>query len=115
VENAGESISLNAISRHAAIRKALEVHGRVSTSEMSARLGVSTVTIREDLKYLEEQTALTRTRGRAIPRRGSGAELSLEMTTWANRGEKLAIGAHAASLVESGTTVIIDVVNPAVT
>jgi DeoR family transcriptional regulator of aga operon len=100
---------LNAISRHEAIRTALEVYGRVSTSEMSARLGVSTVTIREDLKYLEQQTVLTRTRGGAIPRRGSGTELSLEMTTWANRSEKLAIGAHAASLVESGTTVIIDV------
>jgi DeoR family transcriptional regulator of aga operon len=109
VQKSLDLISVSAISRHEAIRKALEIHGRVSTAELAARLGVSTVTIREDLKQLEQQTVLTRTRGGAIPHRGSGAELALELTSWANRGEKRAIGAHAAGLVESGSTVIIDV------
>ncbi|MCP4661195.1 MAG: DeoR/GlpR transcriptional regulator [bacterium] len=102
-------VSLRAAIRHEAIRYALEVNGRVSTPELTDRLGVSAVTIREDLKHLELQGVLTRTRGGALAMPGSGAEMALELTSMTNRAAKHAIGSYAASLITNGQTVIIDV------
>jgi DeoR family transcriptional regulator of aga operon len=102
-------VSLKAASRHEVIRHILEVNGRVITSELAARLKVSSVTIREDLKYLERNGVLTRTRGGAVAVHMNGTELSLELTSMAKRAEKQAIGAAAARMVEPDQTVIIDV------
>lgn len=102
-------VSLRAAIRHEEILYALGVKGRVSTSELEKRLGVTAVTIREDLKYLESRGFLTRTRGGALARLGTGAEMSVELTAQTNRAEKQAIGNYAASLIRSGQTVIIDV------
>lgn len=102
-------VSLRAAIRHEQILYALEATGRVSISELETRLGVTPVTIREDLKFLENRGFLTRTRGGALARPGSGVEKAVELTAMANRAEKKAIGAHAASLIQNGQTVIIDV------
>jgi DeoR family transcriptional regulator of aga operon len=102
-------VSLRAALRHEAICVALEVDGRVSIPELADRLGVTTVTIREDLKHLEGRGLLTRVRGGALAAPGSEPETALELTSMTNRAEKHAIGAFAASLIESGQTVIIDV------
>jgi DeoR family transcriptional regulator of aga operon len=107
--NDATPVSLRAAIRHEEILYALEVKGRVSTSDLETRLGVTAVTIREDLKYLELKGLLSRTRGGALARTGSGAEKALELMAMTNRAEKEAIGAHAASLIENGQTVIIDV------
>ena len=45
-------VALKAAFRHDTIRRAIEVNGRVSIADLKDRLGVSEVTIREDLKYL---------------------------------------------------------------
>ena len=105
----GNPVALKAALRHDTIRRAIEVDGRVSISDLKDRLGVSEVTIREDLKFLETARVLTRVRGGAVVTRNGGSEMSLEETSTANRAEKMAIGAHAASLVENGQTIIIDV------
>ena len=105
----GNPVALKAALRHDTIRRTIEVNGRVSISDLKDRLGVSEVTIREDLKFLETARVLTRIRGGAVVTRNSGIEMSLEETSTANRAEKMAIGAHAASLVENGQTIIIDV------
>ena len=102
-------VSLRAAIRHEEILYALELKGRVSTTDLQTRLGVTAVTIREDLKHLEQQGHLTRTRGGALAKPGSSAEKALELTSMTNRAEKQAIGAHAASLIKNGQTVIIDV------
>ena len=102
-------VSLRAAIRHEEILYALGVKGRVSTSDLENRLGVTAVTIREDLKYLENRGFLTRTRGGALATAGTGAEMAVELTAQTNRAEKQAIGIHAASLIRSGQTVIIDV------
>jgi DeoR/GlpR family transcriptional regulator of sugar metabolism len=91
------------------IRRAVEVNGRVSIADLKDRLGVSEVTIREDLKHLERRGVLTRVRGGAVVSRNGATEMSLEETSTTNRAEKLAIAVHAASMVENGQTVIIDV------
>ena len=103
-------LSLGASVRHDAIRASLAAQGRVSIADLSERLGVTSVTIREDLKHLEAKGLLNRTRGGAlaVPAKGSG-ETALELTRLTNRAEKQAIAQFGASLVESGQTVILDV------
>lgn len=102
-------VSLRAAVRHEAIRTMLAASGRVSIRDLTDRLGVTAVTIREDLKHLERGGFLTRTRGGALARAGGGGEPALELASETNAAEKLAIAGYAAGLVESGQTVIIDV------
>jgi DeoR family transcriptional regulator of aga operon len=102
-------VSLRAAVRHEEIRSTLAARGRVSIADLSDRLGVTAVTIREDLKHLERGGFLTRTRGGALARGRRRAETALELASQTNAAEKRAIARHAASLVESGQTVIIDV------
>lgn len=102
-------VALKAALRHDAIRRAIEINGRVSIADLKDRLEVSEVTIREDLKFLEQRNVLTRVRGGAVASANGVIELPLEETSTANRSEKAAIGAYAASMVKNGQTVIIDV------
>jgi DeoR family fructose operon transcriptional repressor len=102
-------VALKAALRHDAIRRAIEVDGRVSIAELTDRLEVSEVTIREDLKYLEGRGVLTRVRGGAVAARTGAMEMPLEETSTTNRAEKSAIAAHAAAMISNGQTVIIDV------
>ena len=102
-------VALKAALRHDTIRRAIEVNGRVSIADLSDRLGVSEVTIREDLKHLESRGVLTRVRGGAVVSRNGAMEMSLEETSTTNHAEKKAIAAHAAAMVENGQTIIIDV------
>jgi DeoR family transcriptional regulator of aga operon len=102
-------VALRAALRHDTIRRAIEINGRVSIADLKDQLGVSEVTLREDLKYLEGRKVLTRVRGGAIASRNGAMELSVEETSTTNRREKMAIGAYAASMVKNGQTIIIDV------
>ncbi len=104
-----QPVALRAALRHDAIRRAIEVNGRVSIAELKDRLKVSEVTIREDLKFLEQRKVLTRVRGGAVTTGNAPTEMPLEQTSTTNRAEKMAIGARAASIVKDGQTVIIDV------
>ena len=102
-------VALKAALRHDTIRRAIEINGQVSIADLRDRLGVSEVTIREDLKHLERKGVLTRVRGGAVASRIGAMEMPLEETSTANRAEKMAIAAHAAATVENGQTIIIDV------
>ena len=103
-------VSLRATVRHEAICQTLAAHGRVSISELAERLEVTSVTIREDLKHLEDQGVLTRTRGGALAKPGAiQREPALETASEAQSAEKLGIARYAASLVRSGQTIILDV------
>ncbi len=109
MQQTNQPVALKAALRHDVIRRALEVDGRVSIADLKGRLGVSEVTIREDLKHLERKQTLTRVRGGAVALRNDSAERSLEETSTTNRAEKIAIGARAAAMVENGQTIIVDV------
>lgn len=102
-------VALKAALRHDTIRRAIEINGRVSIADLSDQLGVSDVTVREDLKHLENKGALTRVRGGAVVSRNGAMEMPLEETSTTNRAEKTAIAARAAAMVEDGQTIIIDV------
>jgi DeoR family transcriptional regulator of aga operon len=87
----------------------LEASGRVSIPDLSDRLGVTEVTVREDLKHLEGRGLLIRVRGGALAAPGTEVETALELTAQTNRAEKQAIALFAASQITNGKTVIIDV------
>ena len=60
-------MTLNIAERHAEILKQLELIGSVNVNELSKEFNVSQVTIRKDLKLLEERKLLYRSHGKAIP------------------------------------------------
>jgi DeoR family fructose operon transcriptional repressor len=101
--------SLEATFRHQEILAMLRRDGRVEVSRLAAHFGVSTVTIRTDLEYLEQQGLLRRTRGGAVPAETKRFELPLEETRQVHAREKESIGNYAANLVHDGETIILDV------
>lgn len=108
--------SLNAVKRHAHILGRLEAERSVSVRELSEVLGVTQVTIREDLRCLEGRGKLRRTRGGAlaVPRAEPEAaptspEQPLRVTRQVNIEAKQAIGRRAAQLIQPGQKVFLDV------
>ena len=99
--------------RHSLILEALKDQGFVSVSALSEALGVSDVTVRRDLRHLEDQNLLRRTHGGATARNHIVRDLPVSEKAAKHAEEKRKIGAAAAALVEnhdhiilaSGTTV----------
>jgi DeoR family transcriptional regulator, fructose operon transcriptional repressor len=96
--------------RRRLILEQLTQHGRVSVKTLSDRLGVSTVTIRQDLRALAESGYLERTYGGAVRKAESEAppELSFHVRQKRNSQNKEAIAAAAAALVKDGSSVALD-------
>ncbi|GEM83084.1 DeoR/GlpR family DNA-binding transcription regulator [Meiothermus hypogaeus] len=101
--------SLEATFRHQEILEMLRRDGRLQVRQLAEHFGVSTVTIRTDLEYLEQQSLLRRTRGGAVPAETKRFELPLEETRQVHAREKESIGGYAAGLVRDGETIILDV------
>lgn len=78
--------------------------GDVEVAEMAQRLGVSLLTIRRDLQYLEDEHYLERYYGGAK----RGKNLAEEQVKNETDLRKEAIAKHAASLVEDGDTIFIN-------
>ena len=91
--------------RQLAIIDMLQTQDKVSVTELTDALGVSLVTVRQDLKKLEERGVLKRTHGGAVPV-VSGYDISTRM--WNHYEAKLRIAQAAASLVSDGETVIVE-------
>lgn len=90
------------------ISRLVEEHGRVRVSDLAARFGVSTVTIRKDLMALEQQSVLIRAHGGALAVERSHAERAFDIRERFQRSEKDAIGAFAASSVVDGESIALD-------
>ena len=84
--------------------------GRVSVKTLSEKLNVSEVTIRQDLRALEDEGILERTYGGAMLRTPSStaAELSFDIRRRKHKGEKDEIGRCAVALVKDGYGVALD-------
>jgi DeoR family transcriptional regulator of aga operon len=100
--------AFGAVSRQKEITSRLRSEGKVSVTALADTLGVSVVTIRNDLDELERQQVLRRLRGGAIAVRPARFQRSLHPLHAAFEAEKQRIGEMAASLVRDGQTVIID-------
>jgi DeoR family transcriptional regulator of aga operon len=89
--------------------------GFVRVAELSAAFGVTTVTARADLDALEREGSIRRVHGGAVPASSlleaerPDREPTFEEALAASVEPKRLIGEHAASLVRSGQSVILDV------
>lgn len=77
---------------------------KITVKELSITIGVSEVTIRKDLSYLENQGLLKRTHGGAVQM----ASNSVEKRILFRYEEKLKIAKEASKLVKDGETVLIE-------
>ncbi|MCF7827200.1 MAG: DeoR/GlpR family DNA-binding transcription regulator [Candidatus Marinimicrobia bacterium] len=82
--------------------------GRVKVDILSARFGVSEVTIRGDLKHLEDQGVILRSYGGAQIREPVGTDVSILQKRKLHADEKRRIGAAAAALIHDGDSIILD-------
>jgi DeoR/GlpR family transcriptional regulator of sugar metabolism len=90
------------------IARIVEEHGRARVAELSQMFGVSGVTIRKDLRLLEQQGRLVRTHGGALVASGTGAERAFDIRERLQRDEKDAIGRAAAGMVVDGESIALD-------
>lgn len=86
------------------ILEAIAGGGSVSVGELASKLGASEATVRRDLRLLEDQRLLARTRGGAV---SSGVlyELPLRYKESRRQGEKRRIAHAAAARVEADSAV----------
>lgn len=94
--------------RHDEIINIITRRRQVSVQELTERLGVSEVTIRKDLSFLEEQGYLMRTHGGARLAEDLGRLQSITARRQAHTEEKHSIARAAASLINEGDTILID-------
>jgi DeoR family transcriptional regulator, aga operon transcriptional repressor len=96
------------VERRGIILEQLNSIGQVNVSELSEKLGVSEVTIRNDLANLEKKNLLVRARGGALKTVRVGLDFELSEKGKKYSKEKQLIGKAAASLVEDGDTIVLD-------
>jgi DeoR/GlpR family transcriptional regulator of sugar metabolism len=99
------------VERHKALIALLSQEGgRMSVTTLSEKLGVSTVTIRQDLRMLAKQKLIERDHGGAVLRSPAlrSRELSFEVRLQEARLEKDAMACFAARLVKDGYGIALD-------
>jgi DeoR family fructose operon transcriptional repressor len=96
--------------RRRAILEQIGQAGRVTVKDLSEDLHVSAVTIRQDLRALEEAGLLERTYGGAVARTGESPllELSFHVRESTRRSQKSAIARAAVALVQDGYSIALD-------
>lgn len=101
---------LTTSARRERIVNQLKALGSVQVNVLAADFNVSTVTIRNDLSFLEKQGVATRAYGGAMltPVQPMEAERSVEAKRTENSTIKERIGKLAASLIAPGSTIILD-------
>ncbi len=98
----------NAAERRNYIMRLLHDQGHVSVSGLSSDLDVSEVTIRKDMRFLEERELLVRTHGGAALLDQYVYDLPFDEKAPRNLDAKKKIGQAAARLVEDSDTLILD-------
>ncbi|MEJ4042788.1 DeoR/GlpR family DNA-binding transcription regulator [Erwinia sp. SLM-02] len=107
---------MNTFERRNKIIEMVNRTGSVLVNDISARLGVTEVTVRADLRLLEERGLLSRFHGGAARKEGSAppeavvetSEVSLTDRYQLAADPKRRIAIEAAKLVREGDTVILD-------
>jgi DeoR family transcriptional regulator, fructose operon transcriptional repressor len=99
---------MSASQRHHAIVIRLTEDGFVSVSNLAELFSVSEMTIRRDLKDLQEQGLIQRTYGGAKATESAFYEMSVQAKRSTFREEKERIGVAAAALIQNHETVLLD-------
>jgi len=92
------------IPRHSAILELVNQQSRISVVDLAQHIGVSEVTIRQDLTHLEQHGFLKRIHGAAVKVDSDDPEHRV----WYNNRVKMQLAEKAASLVSPGETVLIE-------
>ena len=96
------------VERRRLILEELHRNKHVDVGRLSEQFGVSEVTIRKDLRYLERKNLLIRSRGGAMAPLKVGDDLSVEERKVMHLHEKKLIAGAAASLISEGDTIMLD-------
>lgn len=97
----------NLTDRHQHILHKLKKEGSVEVLDLCAELKVSSVTIRKDLKLLEDKGLLYRTHGGGTLKNPYTGDRHVSEKEKINSNEKSSIGSVAASLIEPNDCIII--------
>lgn len=98
---------INITERHQLILQKLQENGRVGIQELSDMLEVSGVTIRKDLKLLEDKNLLFRTRGGGSITNPYTIERPINEKELIHADDKQKIGKAALALIEDSDSIII--------
>lgn len=99
--------SLFAEERQRKILENINMNGKAVVPVLSEMFGVSSSTIRNDLKQLESENLLTRTHGGAIRNSKMGRELSPTDKVTQMMPQKMAIAREALELIDDGDIIAI--------
>lgn len=94
--------------RRKVILSKIEAHGSVQVSDLAEALGVSKVTIRNDLDELSRSGHLIRTHGGAITAERRIKPRTISQAVGERAKEKRAIASVAVTLIKDGQSLIID-------
>jgi DeoR family glycerol-3-phosphate regulon repressor len=93
--------------RHGAILKLLQAHGSLSVAALSQDLGVSTETVRRDIRALVDAGAAVRVHG-AVGLAGQIGEAPFERRMRENAAAKRAIARAVAARIGDGAAIMVD-------
>jgi len=102
----GETMFL--IERRKKILEFLSSHGKATVKELSSFSGVTEVTLRNDLKTMEEEGLIKRFHGGAIISEQVDPENFFSVREQKNQNQKSAIAKKAAELVTNGQCILLD-------
>jgi DeoR family fructose operon transcriptional repressor len=94
--------------RQAQILEYIEEHRKATVAQLCQHFGVSSATIRNDLRDLEGSRLILRTHGGAMVKTKTGFELDSSQKQVRNLEAKRKIAQAAARLIEDGDTVLLD-------
>lgn len=96
------------VERRDSIIQLIQKDGKVRVDSLSDEFEVSSVTIRNDLDFLEKKGILHRTHGGALIRKNVYEDPSLEEKQQKFRKEKQRIGEKAVELINDGDSILLD-------
>ncbi|ADY53685.1 transcriptional regulator, DeoR family [Pseudopedobacter saltans DSM 12145] len=99
---------LSIAERHKYILNTLQKEGFIRVIDVAKKLDVTTVTIRKDLKTLEEKGLLYRTHGSASPINPHASDRNVKEKEKERIKEKQLIGISASKLIEENDSIIIN-------
>ena len=96
---------MNTVERHKKIIDKINQEGQVKSQVLCDELDVSSVTIRKDLKFLEEKGMLYRMHGGATLNNPYATDRHVSEKEKMNLSEKMMIGSAAAKLVTANDSI----------
>ncbi len=85
------------------------LQGSIRVEELSEKFGVSAMTVRRDLKFLEQGGLIHRVAGKAVAVYGPSKEPSYKLRMYSNPSAKERIAKLAAGLVNDGELIFLDI------